>query len=125
MERWDHTIDGVLVGIMEVQKPSPYIGERKAEELTEKEYDALTDADWDKLNMVEGHKLVGEISTTVWRWEGADKDHLGDSYQKTLDANHVADPVLVDVVNGKWKFTHYYRSNEHSDDVYARLQLQG
>lgn len=71
---------------------------------------------------IQDHELVGTVSLSVWRWEASDKDNLGEHYQKTIDAEHVDNPVDIKVVPGTWKYTHYFRSGEHSDEIYARLE---
>jgi hypothetical protein len=98
---------------------SPYLGEMKAErmDLTDEEWDAL---DWDELNTIEGHKLVGHsICCDVWRWEAGCKDQLGQLYDELVADSR--DRVEVDVEPGEYKFTHYWMSREDVD-VVARFE---
>lgn len=98
---------------------SPYLGEYKAEQmdLTDEEWDAL---DWDELNTIEGHKLVGHsICCDVWRWEAGCKDQLGPLYDELVETSR--DRVEVDVEPGEYKFTHYWMGREDVD-VVARFE---
>ena len=99
-----------------------YLADTRADDLSEEEYDALTDEDWERLRTLEGHKQVGEVSLSVWRWEASDKDNLGEHYQATLDAEHAENPVDIKVVPGTWRYTHYFATGKHSDEIYARLE---
>lgn len=94
--------------------------------LSEAQYDALTDGDRAALSRLEDHELRGEISLAVWRWEAADMERLGSNYEK-LVADPYRDHVAVDVLRGRWKFTHYYDAESDTEgehgDVYARLEL--
>lgn len=106
----------------------PYVADRIMDNLPEDEYKALTKRDKAKLALIEGHKMIGRISTDVWRWEATDLTTLGERHYKTIketfkDHNPV---VVLDVPHGEWQFEHFYDSDSDSEEdspIYSRFTL--
>ena len=80
-------------------------------------------------------KFVGGICCEMWRWMAADKTILEkheiphtpkqkimvEGRERTLSE----DIHVVEVIPGRWKLTHYYGTDEHSDVIYSHLKLIG
>lgn len=81
---------------------SAWIKDVRASNLTQEEFDALTENDWKGLAKIEEHECQGTVCCDVWRWEAGDKNKLGDNFNKDRDY------VEVECEKGEWNFMHYY-----------------
>lgn len=101
---------------------NPYIVDALCEEMTDEEYEA---ADHDALSLIDGHKMVGDISLAVWRWEAADLNTVGDTAYKELQDDPYHDTVELDVPHGEWEVEHFFRLVPHENEhVYSTLRLK-
>ena len=87
-------------------------------------FDSESESDDEERLIIDGHKLVGEISLAVWRWEATDFNTLGKKGYKKLKKDEL-DIVEVDAEYGVWEFEHYFE-NQIGDfeTIYSRLRLK-
>ena len=107
---------------------NPYIAEHKFDQLCEKlgyeKANQLYDdeKEYEKLGIIDEHKLVGKVSCEIWRWEATERNSLSQEQYDNLVNEH-SDIVQVEVEHGNWQFEHYYRTEclQDNETIYARL----
>ncbi len=102
-----------------------YLADGYFENLSDEEYKALSTADKKRLKKElsepEGHKLKGQFSCGVWRWEGTDSKNVP---QASLDllVEQCNPAIKVKVKKGRWQFEHQHEL-PRDQHIWARLKL--
>lgn len=103
---------------------NPYIADEILDKMSDKEYKEYKKTNKKLPSIIEKHKLIGNISLEVWRWECTDIKTLDKNYNKIIQdfKKRNINVVEVNTEHGTWEFEHYFDTQTNPNkNIYAKL----